>query len=107
MSINPSQRDYFSINTTKIYSANPSGNFTVTSLPLTRRHLQDLESPSYYNLLFDLIANKFSKTPLQRQSSQPFALPSQTTTKLIGYQRPTLSATKSAEAVLTPQRREH
>ncbi|ERF68868.1 hypothetical protein EPUS_04520 [Endocarpon pusillum Z07020] len=108
MPTNPSHRDYFSINTTKIYSANPSGNFTVTSLPLTRRHLQDLESPSYYNLLFDLIANKFSKTPLQRRSSQSFAPPLQTaTTKLIDHRRPTLSATKSAEAVLTPERREH
>lgn len=107
MSSNPSHRDYFSINTTNIYSANPSGNFTVTSLPLTRRHLQDLESPSYYNLLFDLIANKFSKTPLQRRSSQSFALPLQTPTKLIEHRRPTLSATKSAEAVLTPKRREH
>ncbi|KAF7508408.1 hypothetical protein GJ744_009261 [Endocarpon pusillum] len=107
MPTNPSHRDYFSINSTKIYSANPSGNFTVTSLPLTRRHLQDLESPSYYNLLFDLIANRFSQTPLQRRSSQSIALPLQTPTKPIEHRRPTLSATKSAEAVLTPQRREH
>jgi hypothetical protein len=107
MSHNPPQRDYFSINTTKIYSANPSGNFTVTSLPLTRRHLQDIESPSHYNLLFDLIANKFSRTPLYRRSLETNPAPLETTAIPGGHHRPTFSATRSAEAVLTPQRREH
>jgi hypothetical protein len=107
MSAKSHQTDYFGINSTKIYSANPSGNFTVTSLPLTRRHLQDLESPSHYNLLFDLIANKFSRSPLHRRSTQQIHTPIQASTEASRRPRPVLSATKSAEAVLTPQRRQH
>ena len=107
MSAKSPPTDYFGINSTRIYSANPSGNFTVTSLPLTRRHLQDLESPLHYNLLFDLIANKFSKTPLHRRSSQQTAAPVEASGKLTGHQRLALSATKSADSVLTPQRRQH
>ena len=95
------QTDYFGINSTKIYSANPSGNFTVTSLPLTRRHLQDLESPSYYNLSFDLIANKFSKTSLHRRSPQQNTTPAEASLDPSERYGPALNTTKSAEAALT------
>jgi hypothetical protein len=107
MQSNRPQTDFFSINTTKIYQANPAGNFSVTSLPLTRRHLQDLESPSHYSLLFDLIANKFSNTPLHRRASQHLTPPTGLPTLSGRRQRPGLSGAKSADAVLTPQRREH
>lgn len=107
MSVNRPRTDYFNINTTRIYSANPSGNFTVISLPLTGRHLQDLESPSYYNLLFDLIANRFSNTTLHRRSPQQITSAFEPAEQLVEQRRPALTATKSAEAVLTPQRREH
>lgn len=79
----------------------------MTSLPLTRRHLQDLESPSHYNLLFDLIANNFSRTPLHHRSSQQITTPVEASAKSSGRQRLALTATKSADPVLTPQRRQH
>lgn len=106
MSAYPASRDYCSINTTKIYTANPSGNFTVTSLPLTNRHLQDIESLSSYNLLFDLVANKFSNTPLYRGSAHHFATPFEASATLRLHQTPSLSVTRSAEAVLSSQQRE-